>query len=265
MPRPRGLRALLLFLLLTSTAEARLLVPELSHVCTLYGGELCRGVIKLVNVGEEALAVDVRQADYVFDADGSNRYPPAGSEERSNADWISLQPAEGRVTIAPDSTFNIAYTVRVPADAQLTGTYWSVVLLDPVPAPQGAHVAHGVRITHGIGYGVQLVTHIGDTGLRAVELQATSITHTHAGANLLVDLVNTGERSLRPVVQAAVHLPSGEPVGTFHSGRRHIFPGCSVRYRLRLTGLERGAYLIALIVDNLDEYVWAADMSVKLE
>ncbi len=262
---PRWLWAFIVPAVLAPAAQGQLVVPDLTHECVLRQGERCRGAIEIINTGEEPAAVEIRRADYLFDADGNNRYPPPGSEERSNADWIRLQPAEGRVTVAPEGSVNIAYTVRVPDEPQLAGTYWSVVLVDPVSEHEEVDVGYGVRIRQGIGYGVQLITHIGDSGERAVQMLSTRTRRVNGETVLLVDLANTGQRWLRPVVQAAVHQPTGEPLGRFDSARRRVFPGCSVRFHLRLSGLESGNYLVALIVDNLDEHVWATDISLEVE
>ncbi len=249
---------------LAVVAPARLVVRELSHEWTVSPGEKYQGALELINSGAERIVVRIRQADYAFRADGLTEYSPPGSLDRSNADWISLAFTGVRLEIAPQSTVSVPYVITVPKRPALSGTYWSILLVDEVPqfaspVPEGEM---GVR--QALGYGVQLVTHIGDSGSRKLELVDTSVSEERGGLLLEVDLANPGQRWLRPVVWVEVHDSAGEYVGRFDSGRKRIYPGCSVRFRLSLPELERGAYRAALIADNLDEHVWAGEISFEV-
>ncbi len=251
--------------LLVVAGCAQLVVPELSHMWIVKPGEERRGAIQLVNAGPEPLSVQIRQADYLFYADGRNEYPSPGSVKRSNADWISLELSGSRLRLEPGGEVSVPYTLQVPDDLDLAGTYWSLVKVDTISHGAGAVDGDEVAVRQAYGYGIQLVTHIGETGSRRLELVGKSAMTTENGLLLEVDLANRGERWLRPVVWIEVHRSSGEYVGRFHSGRRRIYPGCSVRFRVPLPPLERGSYPTALIVDNLDEYVWAAEVSVEVQ
>ena len=80
--------------------------------------------------------VKLYQTDYLFSADGKNAFDAPGSQARSNAAWLQLNREQ--VTIAPDSVATVDYEVRVPGGAGLSGTYWSVVMVQELPAAEAA-------------------------------------------------------------------------------------------------------------------------------
>ncbi len=61
----------------------------------------------------------------------------------------------------------INYTVTVPQADSLKGTYWSVLMIEPIPkASPEAGGERTIGITAVTRYAFQIITHIEDTGLR---------------------------------------------------------------------------------------------------
>jgi len=116
-------------------------------------GETYQGVIQLMNTGKEPQEVKIYQTDYLFYSDGSNIYG-----ESSNADWITFSPH--RLTIAPKGTSQVNYTLEVPDDKTLTGTYWSMIMIEGISSssPEAARQEKD-KITFGVSqvirYGAQ--------------------------------------------------------------------------------------------------------------
>ncbi len=246
-------------------ACCQIVVNELSQTCTVEPGGTCKGTIDIRNAGSTPAQVRIGQSDYLSYADGRTLYLPSGSLSRSNADWISLEIVDRYLQLEPGSAISVPYTVRAPDGPEVVGSFWSLVVVDNVLHVEPEANEREVVIQQSIGYGVQLITHIGDTGRRSVDHAHTWTRRTPEGVVLEVDLENTGQRALRPVVWAELYSSAGEPMGTFYSVRKRILPGCSARFRLALPRLERGTYLFALIVDNLDEYVWAAELAIEVQ
>ena len=130
-------------------------------------GETYKGSMLIKNTGTEPQEVRVYQTDYLFFFDGRSIYDEAGTDPRSNANWINFNP---RLLIIPGSEILVVnYTVTVPNDPNLVGTYWSMVMIEGIPksSPLSSQPEKGkakIGITHIIRYAVQMVTHIGDTG-----------------------------------------------------------------------------------------------------
>ena len=108
-------------------AWSQISVQELTHEWVVQPGETYMGMVEITNVGAEAGTVEVYQSDYSFFCDGRSEYPSPGELPRSNADWIALDLSSPYLTIPAKSSVPVSYTIQVPDDATLTGTYWSVV------------------------------------------------------------------------------------------------------------------------------------------
>lgn len=94
-------------------------------------GEKTGGVIVLTG-GESAETVRIYQTDYMFYADGRNEFGKPGSAPRSNASWITYVP--NQLILQPHGRAEVSYQISVPNDEDLRGTYWSVIMVEPVPA-----------------------------------------------------------------------------------------------------------------------------------
>lgn len=252
-------------LLVGGAAWAQLVVSELSQTWVVEPGEIYKGAVEVRNVGKETVRVVLRTSDYLFRYDGGNLYPPAGSSSRSNAGWITVELPGRQFELAPGSVLSIPLTVAVPDNPDLVGSYWSVLHVDRVPPFTGpVALGEGTTIRHEVGYGIQLITHVGDTGRRDLQLLNTDIVTAETELVFHADLANPGERSLRPAVWLEVYEQTGAPIGQFHAGPRRIHPGCSVRYRIVIQPLASGSYPAVLMVDNLDAHVWAAQLTFEV-
>ena len=241
-------------------------IGALSRESVAQPGEEYQGTIILGNSGTTPEEVKVFQTDYLFFADGSNRYGEPGTVNRSNAGWITFSPA--RLTIPPKEQAFIDYTVKVPEDPDLTGTYWSMLMVEPIPETHPEAPTEEGRIKMGITqivrYGIQLVTDIGDTGTRKIQILDKSLIEKDGKRILQIDIKNIGERWLRPSVWAELYTAEGSPIGRFEGVRLRIYPGTSVRQRIDLTGLSTGLYKALIVIDNLDDSVFGAQYQLAL-
>lgn len=280
-------KILFVLLLVVVTADfsfaAVSVIGELTREESVQPGEKFEGTIKLQNTGETTCQVNVYQTDYLFYADGSNLYGDAGSTARSNADWLSVSPK--RLTIPPKEMALVHYSGEVPelkqlasvfSDLQiiqspdLTGTYWSMVMIELVPeeGPETAEDEAG-KVKFGIQtkirYGIQIVTHIGDTGTPTIKFLDKRLIDQEGQTMLQLDIENTGERWLSPKVWVELYDHQGTQVGRFEGDKKRIYPQCSVRHRVDLSDVPQGRYKALVVVDNGDQYVFGAKYDLGIE
>ncbi len=274
----------LFFVVLVDLSFAGVLVMgELTRERTLQPGETFEGTINLKNTGETSCRVDVYQADYLFYADGSNIYGEPGSAVRSNANWLSVAP--NRLSIPPNEMASVYYTVRVPQIQELAsaynnfqvlespdliGTYWSMVMVEPMPQTGPESIEDETRnakmgIQTKIRYGIQMVTNIGDTGARRIKFSDKKLINQDGRIFLQMDIENIGERWLSPTVWVEIYDNHGAKVGRFESSKKRIYPGCSVRHKVDLTNVPKGKYKALVVADNGDEYVFGAKYDFGIE
>jgi len=232
---------------------------------TLIPGQRVEGVITLQG-GEDFETVRLYQTDYLFYADGSNLYGEPGSTARSNAPWISIYPKE--VTIPPGTSVQVHYQIVVP-DTELAGTYWSMVMAEPYVPPVEAPPEEESKVTLGIRtvlrYGIQIVTHIGDSGKRELKIVRRQLSQDGQDLVLSLDIENTGERWLIPALRAEIYDEAGTLVGKKEGDKYRIYPGTSVQGKVKLGSLPKGKYKVLVILDNGDQYVWGAQYAVNIQ
>jgi hypothetical protein len=235
----------------SSTLEERQAAP----------GERYAGTVRVRNTTDQPQQARVSQADYRFLADGRTFYDPPGSGARSSAAWVRFSPAV--LTLAPGEEAAVAYTVEVPAGAQVQGSYWSVLVVEAVPPAPFTAARRGVGITPGIRYAVQLATHVGQ-GERRIALEGA---HLAAGAGaraLEVDVLNTGGHADRLELRVDLFDADGAPAARVAVSRGLVYPGSSIRQRFELPALPPGTYRALLVVDTGADDVFGAEYTLRL-
>ncbi|MBW2165992.1 MAG: hypothetical protein JRG74_07840 [Deltaproteobacteria bacterium] len=231
-------------------------------------GETYQGVIQLRNTGEDPQEVKIYQTDYLFFCDGRNIYGEPGNDPRSNADWITFSPH--RLTILPKSTSQVNYILEVPDDKTLSGTYWSMIMIEGISSssPEVARQEKD-KITFGISqvirYGVQMITQIGDTGARKLKFLKTRLLKEDKGRILQVDIENIGERLLRPALWAELYDEKGKSIGKFKGVKMGVYPTTSVRIRIELGYVPKGKYKALVVADCGGDDLFGATYTLKFE
>jgi hypothetical protein len=185
--------------------------------------------------------------DYLFFADGTSRYDKAGSVPRSNAQWIQLGAQE--VTVPPGATVPLSYTIRVPSVASLTGSYWSVIMVEASGAP-GPAARAGLALSTVVRYGVQVVTHLHDSGERKLTIRSGKLAPgaNGVGVALQLEIANTGERATKFDVTTEVFDSTGTVRTRAQQSRGLTYPGTSLMHRVELGDLTRGSSYRAVVV-----------------
>jgi hypothetical protein len=254
----------LVTLVLQHSVQSQIVIPgELTHEYVVDLGQVLDGEIEIVNPSDEPIGVSIRQSDYMFFADGTNIYGEPGAEERSNAGWITLA-LPSQLIIEPKDHAIVRYRVTVPEGPALVGTFWSMILVGPAPDPLSASESQGVSVRTILQYGIQIVTHIGDTGERQISIDAVQLLREETGITLQVDIGNLGERWIRPKAWVEIYDASGQLAGRFDSPQMRVYPGTSVRHRLLLDGIAPGTYSALVVFDNGDAFVWGAQYTLEI-
>ena len=250
----------------TSSASVAV-VGSLSREAKVQPGAPFDGVILLKNTAKQPGEARVFQTDYSFQADGSNEFGEPGTHPRSNANWLTVTPA--RVKLAAGETVSIRYKGKVPADAKLRGSYWSMIMIEPLesdaetPAADAGKVAVGVKTK--IRVGVQIVTEIGRNGKGELQILQKALKKSSEGQQLELDFSNVGERMLTPNVSLELFDTKGASVGKFEGGRSRIFPTCSLRSKINLTNVPAGKYSALVLLDAGGDQVMGAQYDLEID
>lgn len=264
-----------LFLLCALVGSAALaqvsVIGELSHDKEARPGERYDGIITIKNDSNEPQEVKVYQTDYLFFRDGTNIYGEPGKNERSNAKWISFSPSY--VTVPPQSSVNVSYTVNVPPDApskKLVGSYWSMLMVEGIAkgsaesAVQKDPKKTQMGISQTIRYGIQIATHITQGATKKISYVDTKLLPMVKGKRFLqVDIQNDGDLWIRPEVYVELFDDKGVSKGKFPGTRYRLYPGTSVREMIDLSAVTPGTYKAIVVVDAGGDDVYGAEYTLK--
>ncbi|MCK4533133.1 hypothetical protein KAU39_05050 [bacterium] len=243
-------------------------IGELTRERAVQCGEKFEEKILLKNKGDVPTKVKIYQTDYLFFADGKNIYGEPGSIPRSNGKWITIDTT--RLVIPPKNTASFGYMVRLPQKKDLKGTYWSIIMVELIPSITPEKEKDKKRkgefgIETRIRYGIQIVTHIMDTGTRNIKFLDKKLIYEKGKKIFQLDIENTGERLLVPFVWAEFYNKNGINIGRFESKKLRIYPECSVRHSIDLTAVQKGKYKVLVIVDNEDGCVFGARYNLRIK
>ncbi|MBU4056283.1 MAG: hypothetical protein KKA41_18160, partial [Proteobacteria bacterium] len=219
-------------------------------------------VIKIFNKEENPVEIKLYQTDYKYFSDGTNQFSEPGTESRSNAVWIKQLPQQA--TIAPKETLLVNYTVEIPDNGQLAGSYWSMIMVEQVNQEELELLSSAQRqmgIHQMTRYGIQVVTHIGDTGSRQIEFKNLKLVKGNDKRFLQIDMANSGTRALRTSLWVDFYGENNGFTKKVNGTQRRIFPDCGVMQELDLTEIPVGNYKAVVVADAGEETVFGTSFS----
>jgi hypothetical protein len=182
-------------------------------------------------------------------------YIPAGSLERSCGGWVSVNPAESRVS--GGQNLSVRVTVSVPATVR-PGGYWCALTVEEQPDPLAVTPDQvGVRFLASVSTGIYVYI---DPVERAVHIDNIEL----GGGDVVLSLTNRGNTPV-PIEGRLEFLKTGEstPIATVEIDRNVLLldPIRIGRYRTPIPKADlvpAGHYLVRAILDiGLDHYIGA--------
>lgn len=238
---------------MSSTVEEKVAAPG-----TRYAAE-----IVIANPTAQPQVARIYQTDYRFAADGTSHFDEPGSTPRSNASWIT--PQATRVVVPAGMRVTVPYSVAVPGNDSLRGTYWSTVMVEGVATdPTAGAGAPALAVGSVTRYAIQVATHIRTTGERSVRFEnAGAATSAKGEATLELDVVDTGERAFRPALWVEVYDSTGALRARAKQQRGLLYPGTSLHQKFELGTLASGSYKAMVFADTGAEPVLATQYSIS--
>jgi len=243
-------------------------VGSLTHEYSIDPGETIDGSIRIQNSGNEPEEVKLYLTDYASAADGSHYYLDPNTTPRSNASWITLSPR--RVTIPAGETYSARYSLTTPNDKSLGGTYWSMLMIEPIPKDSPESSGYNpetvtVGITTVLRYGIRMITHFEGAEPAQPEIENAAVIREEDKRFLHVDITNAGNRLLRVDLWAELYTQDGEYVGNYPGEKLAVFPGSSIRFKVNLSKVPKNRYLALVVMDCGNNDVFGVQYTLDLE
>jgi hypothetical protein len=235
---------------------------DLTRVYELGPGGHAEGRLLLHNPTGETHNARIYQTDYLFTASGAAIYGEPGRSPRSTARWIEL--GEREAVLAPEETRAVPFKINVPTSSHLSGTYWSIIMVEPVGDLPGPSSPHTVTVRSIMRYGVQVVVQIGTIAQAKPSISHQAIVDDRGRHVLAFDLANDGERWLQPRIEVRLFDSQGHALPALSGRKARVYPGTSVHHAIELPTLPAGDY-VALIVFDSDDETYGAQYRFHLD
>jgi hypothetical protein len=245
------------------------LESSMTNERTMQPGDSYRGFILLRNTDSVSNEAKIYQTDYSFSADGRAYYDAPGRLPRSNAKWIDL--SQEVVTIPPNGTQRVDYEVTVPRarGSELSGTYWSMIMVEPISKNSAESAANlperTTQITQVLRYGVQVISNIGKTDKVGLAFANPQLLKEDGERFFAIDVENTGNRWLSPGLSLELYSESGTPIGKFQGPAKRLYPSTSARFQIDLAEVPKGKYLGLVVADGTGDNLFGANVELEIE
>lgn len=263
-----------IILSLQKTPVMAFTIGKMTYEQTTAAGGQYTEVLALNNKNNpKPIELKLYQHDYLFTADGTNEYPPPGTIPRSNAKWVQL--SESRLIVPADTIKEVPYQVNVPNNPGLSGSYWSLIMVEPITEGSLESALSGeskpskqfhVGVVQVMRYAVQVISHIGQTGQKKLTFKNAKMDYKEGKAFFIVDIFNVGERALRVKLWSDVYDAVGQSKGKFPSSSLYTtFPGTSARFITEVSSLGAGKYQTLTVADGGGDAVFGIKLNLTIK
>lgn len=252
-----------------------LLHQKETSINSKYGGSM---LIK--NSSTTPKSVKVFQREYQNKCSGDLKLdlPDKSKNPRSNAAWISFSPQN--LTVPPNGISRVNYTVDVPNDTLLKGSYFSAIIVEEIVSDRETLVDEGaptvtpkrveskkttVRTINKTNYVFLIVSDIEQTGNFSAKISNPRLFKTKDNHRLLsFEMENDGEKVLKSIVWVELYNGStGLKVRNgdndkFMGGSGTLPPGSCTRKSIDLGIIPSGNYKAIIMVDAGGDNLWGS-------
>ena len=262
------IRRLLLILLIkgifsSSAFAAIIILNGLSHKFKIEGGEIYKGVIEISNTENVSQTVKLYQTDYTFSSNGNTEYGTPGTTKRSNALWLEI--GESFFTLGPLEKRIINFQLLVPKMDTLSGTYWSVIMVEGVAPPDTTAPTGQFTINTVTRYGIQIIATAGNEGKRELKFNDTKIEYKENKKLLIADIANTGDFMFETLLICELYDAAGQKLKLKTAYRKKLYPNTSALFEIDLTGIPNGKYNTLLLADCEDDEAFGIQTQLEIK
>lgn len=235
----------------------------LAHEFNVTPGSKYQGKIELHNASEIAQIVTFNQTDMTTKYTGETFYSDSVTNDRSNINWIKLSNLD--IILENGNKGSIDFEITVPNTGSLSGTYWSIIMVEPSNPIHIQQDESGYNIQSKIRYAIQIICNIGETGttdLKFINISQKKYDDKHY---LEVDIENIGQILIKPLLSLELFNEDGNSLPIIKVEKQRIFPNSSKRYIVEIDDIEPGVYQGILIADCETDDLFGVNITLHLK
>lgn len=251
-----------LFFTYSNICASIVITNGLTHNYKLKEGTLQKGIITIENTADIAQNVKVYQQDYSYNATGASFYEQYGKNKRSNLKWIKLNT--NLLKIDGRSKTNVSYEVIIPENT-LPGSFWSVVMVEPVDEIVPSNTKGGIELKTVIRYSIQIITTNDKPANALMTFDTINLNKAEGKRFLELAISNNGE--LFHTVEASIEIfdsKDGSNKGKFKSDLLSLLPNNSKLFKIDISSIPAGKYNASILANSMEEHVFGINIELQI-
>ncbi|ANF51029.1 hypothetical protein A0O34_11125 [Chryseobacterium glaciei] len=256
----------LFFILQFDLSQASIVVLNgLTHNYKVENGQVYKGKIAIENTDNIPQNVKIFLQDFMYQADGSINYSAPNTNIKTNADWIKLNT--NMITLKAREKTEIYYEITVPNKVSQPGSYWSVIIVEPVEDIKPFDNKDGVNITSVIRYAVQVITDYDSEKAKPnLKFEGVKIDKEEGRQILKITIANTGELYCKPTAVIEIYnRKNGHKIGNFSSQAMGLLPTTSKSFQIDISKIPPDKYNSVIIATDEDENAFALNVELEVK
>ncbi|MGR3855771.1 MULTISPECIES: WxL protein host-binding domain-containing protein [Chryseobacterium] len=237
----------------------------LTHSYKIENGKVYKGKVAIENTGSNPQSVKIFLQDYTYHADGTINYTVLRTNKRSNGEWLKLNT--NLVTLKGKEKTEIFYEITVPNQAMDPGSYWSVIIVEPVEEIKPSDGKPGVSITSVIRYAIQVITDFETEKAQPdLKFESVKVEKQEGKQTVKVAIANNGNLYCKPTASIEIYnRKTGEKVGTYSSLTMGLLPDTSKTFYIDISKLPPDKYKAAIIATDEEENAFALNVELEVK
>lgn len=237
----------------------------LTHSYKIENGKVYKGKVAIENTGSNPQSVKIFLQDYTYHADGTINYTALCTNKRSNGEWLKLNT--NLVTLKGKEKTEIFYEITIPNQAMDPGSYWSVIIVEPVEDIKPSDSKPGVSITSIIRYAIQVITDFETEKAKPdLKFESIKVEKQEGKQTAKIAIANNGNLYCKPTASIEIYnRKTGEKVGTYSSLTMGLLPNTSKTFYIDISKVPPDKYKAAIIAADEEENAFALNVELEVK
>lgn len=237
----------------------------LTHSYKIENGKVYKGKIAIENTSSNTQNVKLFLQDFTYHADGTLNYTELHTNNRTNGNWIKLNT--NLVTLKGKEKTEVFYEITVPNQALDPGSYWSVIIVEPVDDIKPSDNKPGVNITSVVRYAIQVITDIETEKAKPdLKFENVKVEKEEGKQTVKIAIANNGNLYCRPTASIEIyHRKTGKKIGTFSSLTMGLLPTTSKTFPIEISKVPPDQYTATIMATDEEENAFAINVELEVK
>lgn len=237
----------------------------LTHNYKVENGQVYKGKIAIENTDSKPQNVKIFLQDFTYHADGSINFTVPHTNDKTNTDWIKLNT--NFLTLKAKEKTEVYYEITIPNQVAKPGSYWSVIIVEPVEDIKPNENKDGVNITSIVRYAIQVITDYDSENIKPdLKFESVKIDKEEGRHIAKIAIANKGEIYCKPTAAIEIYnRKNGQKIGNFSSQAMGLLPETSKSFHIDISKIPPDKYNAVIIATDEDENAFALNVELEVK